>query len=656
MRGNYGYFEEKRLGKADNVKLFGRLLPFARPYALLLVAAVSLAVGITLLDLALPYVTKVAIDDYIVPRIAPQSGDADTHFFFPVDPENETVRRLQLQHPHAFQKDGAKLLADRRQLPPVTTQVMARLRAKDLEGILRMTALFLALVLLNFGLNFVQMVLMEYTGQMIMHDLRVRLFDHIQRLPITFFTRNPVGRLVTRATNDVQNMQELFTSIIVFVFKDTFLIVGITVVLLGIHWQLALIALSVAPLIVLVTIYFALQAREVYRTLRIKVAEINTRFAETINGIKVIQLFCRQRHNYRRFATLNHENYTAGIRQVHVFAVFMPVIEMLGATAMALIIYYGGLQVYDETITIGVLVVFISYMRMFFRPIRDIAEKYNVMQNAMASAERIFLILDDEHDLASSLPPVRSNGKANLSTITSLSFQGVNFSYRADVPVLRNLSFRIDAGQTLAVVGPTGAGKTSMINLILRFYDPDSGSIRINARDIRTYDLATLRSRIALVSQEPFLFSDSIADNVLEGNPAASAPTLDRILSAAHCGPLVQKLPQGPATVLSEGGGSISSGERQLLSIARAIARDPQLIILDEATSYVDSQTEQQIQAAMANLMAGRTTILVAHRLSTARGADNIIVLKNGAIIESGPHTALMAKQGFYYRLNQLQG
>jgi ATP-binding cassette subfamily B protein len=445
----------------------------------------------------------------------------------------------------------------------------------------------------------------------------------------------------------------MFTSVITFVFKDLFLLVGIAAVLLSIDWKLALVSFTVIPFVLWAAFVFAHHARDAFRTLKIKLAEINTRFSETIGGVKVIQAFGQEKRNYRRFKTLNHENYEAGMRQIHVFAIFMPVIELLGSIAIAIVIFYGGGGVLGGGITLGALVAFISYMKMFFRPIRDIAEKYNIMQNAMASAERIFLILDSRDRISS---PPTDKAVAPPSRIDSLAFEGVSFEYLSGESVLKEISFSVRAGESVAVVGPTGAGKTSLINLITRFYDPRDGRVLINGQDIRHMELSALRSRIALVTQDPFLFSGTVRANIQPVEAPLSDADMASVLGAANCEALVDRLPKGLDTELSEGGASISSGERQLLSIARAFARDPDLILLDEATSYIDSETEYHIQEALWNLMRDRTAILVAHRLSTARQADRILVIHRGRIIESGSHDALMAAGGFYCRLHQLNG
>ncbi|OEU65152.1 MAG: ABC transporter [Desulfobacterales bacterium S5133MH16] len=667
MHTDFGYFEEKQLGKPYDVKLLRRLYPYTVPYRLLLLCSIILVVFITLLDLSLPYVTKIAIDRYIVPQKEsagnkrPDSAK-DKVRYLKADITDPAIQAIVYKYSDRFEIDESFARISFDELSQLEKKDLAILRKDDLAGVTFITAIFLAMVMAGFVLNMVQVIIMEYTGQMIMHDLRVKLFAHIQSLSVAFFTRNPVGRLVTRVANDIQNMHELFTSVIVFVFKDLFLLAGITLVLLSINWRLALVCFTVIPFVIYASIHFSGQAREAFRILRLKIAEINTQFSETIGGIKVIQLFLQEKRNYLGFKRLNHEHYLAGMRQVHVFAVFMPVIELLGAVAIAVVIFYGGGQVLAETISLGALVAFLSYMKMFFRPIRDIAEKYNILQNSMASAERIFLILDSTESLPQVAPAIESGTTSGSKTqrqalekISEVSLKNVSFEYVDGETVLKNVSLSITAGKTLAIVGPTGSGKTSIINLIIRFYDPASGRVLLNGIDIKKISTPYLRAKMALVMQDPFLFSKTIRDNITFGKSNISEPALQQILERSNCKTFIDRLPAGLDTVLSEGGASISSGERQLISIARAFARDPDLIILDEATSYIDSETEHKIQGALFNLMANRTSIIVAHRLSTARGADKIIVLNRGKIVEAGNHLELMQKKGFYFRLNQLQ-
>jgi ATP-binding cassette subfamily B protein len=659
MQSDFGYFEETKLGKPYDLKLLKRIYPFTRPYRRLLFGSIGLVLLITVLDLALPYVTKIAIDRYIVPLTASEPAATDKgkkveERVIRADLKDPQQQALVNQYRELFTVEGTTASIPFKALTKLKKGDLALLRKDDLAGVACITAIFLVLVIIDFMLNFVQKMIMEYTGHMIMHDLRIRLFGHIQNLATAFFTRNPVGRLVTRTTNDVQNMHELFTSVFSMVFKDFFLLGGIAVVMLVINWKLALVSFTVLPLVLYASIIFARRARGIFRELRIKIAEINTRFSETIGGIRVVQLFRQETNNYRLFQQLNHENYLAGMNQIHVLAVFMPLIEILGAVAVALVIWYGGGRVLTGTLSLGALVAFISYIRMFFRPIRDLAEKYNILQNAMASAERIFLILDSQDRLQwpGAQKPKDVSG---LPRIKTLEFENVGFSYVGNLDILKNINFSIHAGETVAVVGPTGAGKTTLINLIPRFYDPTAGRVLINGRDLRDLDASAFRSKIALVMQDPFLFSGTIRENIFQENHRLTRAQEESILEAANCKPLIDRLAQGLDTTLTEGAGSISSGERQLVSIARAFARNPQLILFDEATSYIDSPTEVRIQQALEKLMKNRTSLIVAHRLSTVRHADRIIVLNRGRIIESGHHTDLMRQKGFYFRLHQLQ-
>ena len=673
MHFDFGYSEEDKLGKPYDFKLFKRLYPFFRPYRLLLLISILFVIIITFLSLSIPYVTRIAIDRYILPVDA--SVKAKEYKAGGADASGVKIRKLRInitdskinaiisKYKDLFEIEGSFAVIHFDDLSKLEKEDISLLRRYDIIGVSLVTALFLVIIFTDFVLSFLQNMLMEFAGQRIMHDLRVSLFVHIQNLPISFFNENPVGRLVTRVTNDVQNMHELFTSVITFVFKDLFLLTGIAVLVFIMDWKLALVSFTVLPFVIFASINFSRKSRDIFRILRTKLAEINTNLTETIGGIKVIQLFLQEKENYHNFKRLNHENYLAGMKQIRILAVFMPLIEVLGVVSVATVIFYGGGSVLTESISIGSLVAFISYVKMFFRPIRDIAEKYNIMQNAMASAERIFLILDTGKNekiskAAAEIPLQNGNfrqyGSDFRGKITSIVFDRVSFGYDTGKSILKDISFAVSAGETVAVVGPTGAGKTTLINLIVRFYDPVSGHIFINGIDIEKIEVGALRSKIALVTQDSFLFSGSVRENIFSKQDL-SEREIEYILRASNCKSFIDKLPDGVDSVLTEGGGSLSSGERQLISIARAFGRNPDLILLDEATSYIDSETEQKIQEALFKLMKDRTSIVVAHRLAAVRNADRIIVINHGRIIETGTHNELIKEKGPYFRLTQLQ-
>jgi ATP-binding cassette subfamily B protein len=425
MRRDYGYFEEDQLGKPYDLRLLRRLFPFVRPYGLLFLLSIGLVVGITVLDLTLPYLTKIAIDRYIVQDIGDENRPASQQQrFYVADLRRPKIEKVVIRYPLFFEVEWPDARIRYEDLSELDKADLVQLREGDYAGIARVALIFVGVIAFHFVFSFGHVIIMEYAGQAIMHDLRLTLFRHIQGLSVAFFTRNPVGRLVTRMTSDVQNMHEFFTSIITVLFKDIFLVLGITVVLLVMNWQLALICFLILPVIFLATSYFSRLARDVFRELRVKLAEINTRLQETVDGIRIVQLFLQEKTNYERFRRLNHENYLAGMRQINIFAVFMPAIEVLSSVTTALVIWYGGGRVLAEILSLGTLVAFISYMRMFFRPIRDIAEKYNIMQSAMASSERIFLLFDTQERIPEPEVPGQVPGKE-----AAVSFENVWFSY-----------------------------------------------------------------------------------------------------------------------------------------------------------------------------------------------------------------------------------
>ncbi len=519
-------------------------------------------------------------------------------------------------------------------------------------GLLGLLAgLYLATLAGDFVVEYGGTLLTAYIGQRVMYDLRMQLFRHLQRLSIGYFDRHPVGRLMTRVTSDVETLNELFSSGVVTIFGDAFTLIAIMVMMLAIDVRLALVTFAVIPLVWLTARVFRRQVRQAFGDIRVRLARLNAFLQERLSGMRVVQLFGREEDTARRFGVLNREHLDAHLRSITIYAVFFPAVEVLTAVAMALLLWYGGLRVLDSTLTVGVLAAFIQYTRRFFQPLQDLSEKFNLLQSAMASSERVFALLDEpvtvrEPDHPRALPrPVRGE----------VRFDGVWFRYRPDGAwVLRDVSFTASPGQTIALVGHTGAGKTTIVNLLLRYYDPERGRITVDGIDIRELSTADLRSIIGFVQQDLFLFTGDILHNLTLDAPITpeAARQAARRVGADR---FIERLPSAWHHELGERGRSLSVGERQLLSFARALALDPRILVLDEATSSVDAEAEALIQRAIAELMAGRTSLVVAHRLSTILHADEILVLHHGEIRERGSHRELLAQHGLYDRLYQLQ-
>ena len=489
------------------------------------------------------------------------------------------------------------------------------------------------------------------TGQRIMYDLRVAIYRHLQRLDLRYYDRNPVGRLMTRVTSDVDVLNDLFTSGVVTIFGDVFTLVGIMGMMLWMNWRLALVAFSVLPLIFFVTQWFRRNVRDSYRTVRGLIARINAFLQENITGMSTVQLFRRERLNFARFDTIDREHRDANIDSIFYYAVFYPAIEVVSTLATSLIIWYGGGSVLQQTLTLGALVAFVQYSQRFFRPISDMSEKFNVMQSAMASSERIFKLLDEPVSIESPAQPSRRHAPAT----GHIRFENVWFAYNDDNFVLKDVSFEVRPGERIGIVGATGSGKTTLINLLLRFYDVRRGRITIDGVDIRKLDLADVRGLFSLVLQDVHLFSGTVADNIRLGNPAIDDDRVKNAAQAVHAEPFILRLPGGYGNAVAERGSTLSVGQKQLLSFARALAFDPRVLVLDEATSSVDTETELMIRDALHVLMAGRTTIAIAHRLSTIQDMDKILVLHKGQLRESGTHQELLAQRGIYFKLFELQ-
>lgn len=580
--------EEEVLGKAFDAYLMKRLLKYAKPYISLIFISFLLLILITLSDLARPYLMKIAIDDYIV--------------------------------------------------------------VGDKAGLGKIVLIFIAVITGGFICNYAQVYILHYTGQKIIYNMRQELYSHLLRLSLSFYDKNPVGRLVTRVSNDMENLNEMYTAVLVNLFKDLFTLIGIVIVMLRMNLKVALISFTAIPLIFLSAIIFRRESRKAYRLVRVKLAKINAALSENISGMKIIQIFNREDYKYDEFSAINDEHRQASLREVFVFAVFRPSMDLIFSFSLALLIWYGGGKVLQNELPFGVLFAFVNYIDQFFKPINDLTEKFNILQSAMASAERIFLLLDKEEEIKNvevSKPLDRIKGK--------IEFKNVWFAYEGENWVLRDVSFTINPGETVAFVGATGAGKTTIISLITRLYDIQKGEILIDGKNIKEVDKYELRSQIAVVLQDVFLFMGDIKGNIRLNNQNIDDEKIKEVATFVNADTFIQKLPDKYDEKVMERGATLSAGQRQLLAFARALAFNPSVLILDEATSNIDTETELLIQDAIKKIIKYRTNIIIAHRLSTIQNADKIIVMHKGKIREIGKHQELLDKKGIYYDLYLLQ-
>lgn len=580
------------LGKAYDARLMGRLWAVTRPHKQLVLISLALFPLTAAAELLQPYLIKIAIDHHIL--------------------------------------------------------------AKDWSGLGRIAGLFLVTLVVLYGLRVAQAYVTQLTGQRVMHDLRQALFAHLQRQDSVFFDRNPVGRLMTRVLNDVEAINELFTSGVVAIVGDVITLSGVVVILLLLNWKLALVTFALVPVLAVGVAYFRLRARDSYRAVRLQLARLNAFLQESLQGMTVIQLFAREPQEAVAFARLNGGLRAAQFRSTSYEASLYAAVEAIGSAAVALLLWYGGGEVLAGALTFGGLVAFIEYTSRFFLPIRDLGAKYTVMQAAMVSSERVFGLLDTPPAIVSPVPS--SSASPRGAAAPAVEFRDVSFAYPGGEWVLRHCSFTIGAGERVALVGPTGEGKSTIARLMIRAYEASEGQVLVGGVDVREWELRALRRHVGLVPQEAFLFAGSIRENlVLAGDGAVTAGALARALERAQAARLVAALPQGLDAAVQERGVNLSHGQRQLLAIARALIYNPRVLALDEATSSVDPESEALIRAAMTELLEGRASLIIAHRLSTIQNADRILVLHKGRMRESGKHAALLAAGGIYARLYELQ-
>ena len=587
------YHEEEVLGKAYDSRLLKRLLTYIKPYWIHVALGVLILFIVTGLDLAGPFLIKEAIDRHIEPKVY--------------------------------------------------------------EGLLVIILIYLAVLILQFVTKYWRTYLMQWIGQHIVFDIRMEIFRHLQRLSLAFFDKNPVGRLVTRVTTDVHTLNEWFSAGIVSVFGDFFLLFGIIIVMVSVNWKLALITFSVMPLLAYIIFFIRKRIREAYRDIRIRIARINAYLQENLSGMTVVQIFNREKRNFKKFDDLNQSHLEANLRSIFYYSLFWPSVDLIESIALALIIWFGGMWKYSGALTFGVLVLFIEYSKRFFRPISDLTNKYNILQAAMASSERIFMLLDNKPDITNPAHPQKLKKFSG-----EIEFRNVWFAYKKNKDgtpdyVLKDVSFHLTPGKKIAIVGATGAGKSSIINLLCRFYDVTDGEILLDGVNIKNLKIKDLRNYLGLVLQDVFLFVGTVEENIRLGNDDISLDTVTDAATDVNAHPFIDKLPEKYNEPVMERGASFSTGQKQLLAFARALAFNPNILILDEATSSVDTESEILIQQALKRLMTNRTSICIAHRLSTIQNCDRIIVMHKGKIREQGTHQQLLRLKGIYYKLYQLQ-
>lgn len=684
-------YEEDKIRKLPNQIIIKRLLRYLGRERWLLTGAIVLTIILTGIQLIFPYLIKIVIDNYIISTaqiIAPEESDIDlinsfdpkaltkldeTHYAIKSNTlstlpslfvkELYKKEKLQTEKYYMFRApydeatwevldyksyDNIRLVSHNT-LRRLNIKQILTIRKSDINGIKHVAFIYLLLLLLHLGLTFISIFVLAYTGQMVMYRIRKSIFSHLQRLRISFFDRMPSGRLVTRTTNDAEKLNDFFTEVLTGFFQDIFLCIGVMIVMFKLQVRLSLVTFTVVPFIVIVISIFRVKVRRVYQQVRKLLARLNSKLAENLNGIKVIQLFNQEKGVREDFGKVNEDYYKTNVQQILVYGVFRPIIDLLAFVGIALVLWYGGGEVIRSVITLGTLVAFLSYIEMFFRPIQDISERFNIAEDAMAASERIFTLLDTKEEEEKNMG---TRKKTKLEG--KIEFKNVWHRYKEEW-ILKDVSFIVSPKERIAIVGPTGAGKTSIINLIPRFYESEKGKILIDDVPISGYDINFLRQNIGIVMQEVFLFAGSIKDNVRLHNKKINDEDIKKVSEYVNAHRFINKLPLSYDTDVKERGARFSIGERQLLSFARALATNPTILILDEATSSVDSETESLIQDAIAKLLEERTSIVIAHRLSTIRTVDRILVIDKGKIVEEGTHNELIKKKGMYYALYKLQ-
>ncbi|MBZ9636653.1 ABC transporter ATP-binding protein [Clostridium sp. FP1] len=665
--------EEENITKEYDSKLMRRLLKFAKPYRWYITLVIFIMLIVTAMDLARPYLIKNAIDNNlmgynktytIVAEPLENSillgdkylvqGDIkdgepcsmvylnNSYYIIHGKVQENTEFNIKVDK---FTQGGTTYKADI--IKPADLKI---LRKTDVQQVIKTAVYIVIIAILIFILNYIQTYILQYTGQKIVFSIREAVFKQVEGLSLSFFDKNPVGRLVTRVTNDVETLNEMYTAVLVNLFKDLFMLVGIVIAMFILDVKLALITVGALPFVIFTAFLFKKYDRQAYRKVRARLAKINSSISENISGMKTVQVFGKEKKKYKEFDEVNKSYKQATMEQIKVFAIFRPTMDLFSSLTLALLLWFGGIRAIDGNIKLGVLFVFISYLMQFFQPIFDLTEKYDILQSSMASSERIFMLMDNQEKINNIENPVEVDRfKGNIE------FKNVWFAYKDEDWVLKDVSFNIEKGEKIAFVGATGAGKTSIINLITRLYDIQKGEILVDGQNIKHMRKEQLRENIATVLQDVFLFAGNIKGNVRLNNKNISDEEIIKACKYVNADKFIEKLPQKYSAPVNERGSTFSQGQRQLIAFARAIAFDPPILVLDEATSNIDTETESLIQDALSKLTINRTTIIVAHRLSTIKNADKIIVLHKGRIREIGNHAELLEKQGLYSNLYKLQ-
>ncbi|MDD3802856.1 MAG: ABC transporter ATP-binding protein [bacterium] len=679
--------EEERQYKTSDKNLLKNIWTYSKKYLFQIILTFIFLIIMSILQIVLPVISKTAIDNYIqknytalklsdksrevYEKNSAYSYKADSLLFVPsrviTKDEYYLMKRdsvmleekyypVELKYRDYLEEEsidyihvGDFCLVEQNSLKSMDDRYLREVRGKDISSVKRFALLYVLLLVVSFLFNYMQVIILAIVSENIMYDMRDRMMKHLMSLSMDFFHKNPLGRLVTRATNDIAALRELFTDVFIYSAKDILTIIGVIIIMFRMSWKLSLVVLGAMPFVIILLLLFQKFARGAYRDVRTTLAKVNAFLSEAITGVSLIQAFHQEKQSYDDFSVTGKNYYKANMNQLFIFSIFRPLIDVMSYITIAVMIYVGGRGIFNGEFTIGILFAFLSYIELFFRPIFDFSEKYNIYQSAMASSERIFLLLDEKPSIKESDNPIKPK-----EILGKIEFKNVTFEYKKNEPVLRDVSFTIEPNTSAAFVGATGAGKTTLINLLMRYYDPQEGEILIDKVNIKDMPIEFLRSYFGLVMQDVMIFSGDIKYNILLNRDIEEKRMIE-YAEYVNADKFINKIPGNYSAMLNERGSNLSTGQRQLLAFARALVDQPKVLVLDEATSNIDSETEYLIQDAIKKIMNDRTTIAIAHRLSTIQDADRIYALHKGKIVEQGNHRELLSNRKYYYDLYKLQ-